>query len=217
MDKTKILIADDHRVVVAGVRTALNDHPDFEVVGEAFDGRQAVELAKSLKPDIAILDVSMPQLSGIDAAKEIRGFSPDIRIVIFTMHTEKQYVIDLFRAGISAYVLKQDPISDLVLALKSVRGGGTYFSTFAPTILLRHMEDLEECGNAKDGFDDLSLREREVFLLLANGRPIKKIAEELFISPKTVESHKYNIMYKLKCKTMTGLTKIGIRRNLIEP
>ena len=92
-----------------------------------------------------------------------------------------------------------------------------YFSTFAPTVLLRHMEDLEECGNAKDGFDDLSLREREVFSLLADGRPIKKIAKELFISPKTVESHKYNIMHKLKCRTMGELTKIGIRKNIIKP
>lgn len=216
MDKTKILIADDHRVVIEGIRSALKEHPEFEVVGEAFDGRQTVELAKSLKPDIVILDISMPELSGVDAARELQKLSPDIRIVVFTMHTDKQYVIDLFRAGISGYVLKQDPMSDLIMALKSVQGGGTYFSTFAPSILLRHAEDLEEWRNTKDGFEDLSLREREVFSLLADGRPIKKIAEELFISPKTVESHKYNIMHKLKCSTMAELTKIGIRRDLIK-
>ena len=217
MGKTKILIADDHRVVVEGIRSALKEHPEFEVVGEAFDGRQAVELAKSLKPDIVILDISMPKLSGVEAAKEIKKLSPDIRIVVFSMHTDKQYVIDLFRAGISAYVLKQDPMSDLILALKSVQGGGTYFSTFAPTVLLRHMEDLAKSGDTKDGFETLSLREREVFSLLADGRPTKKIAGELFISPKTVESHKYNIMHKLKCRTMADLTKIGIRKNLIKP
>jgi len=216
MDKANILIADDHRVVVEGIQSALKEHPEFEVVGEAFDGRQVVELSKSLKPDIVILDVSMPELSGVDAAKEIQELSPDIRIVVFTMHSEKQYVIDLFKAGISAYVLKQDPMSDLILALKAAKGGGTFFSSCAPTILLRHVKDLEECGGTKDGFEALSLREREVFRLLADGKPIKKIAGELFISPKTVETHKYNIMQKLKCDSMAELTKIGIRKNLIK-
>ena len=141
----------------------------------------------------------------------------DVGAIKFTRRRSGVYDKIALRDGCWDFDRSHAPAWERSLALKSVRGGGAYFSTFAPTILLRHMEDLEECGNAKDGFDDLSLREREVFLLLANGKPIKKIAEELFISPKTVESHKYNIMYKLKCKTMVELTKIGIRRNLIEP
>jgi len=216
MDKTKILIVDDHRVVIEGIKSALQEHPEFEVVGEAVDGLQAVESARSLGPEIVIMDISMPNLSGIEATKQIKEFDPEIRIVIYTMYSDKEFVIDLFKAGISAYVLKDDPLADLILALEAVKGGGTYFSTMAPTVLLRHMEELEEKTESTDSYDTLSQREQEVFLLLAEGKSIKKIAGELFISPKTVESHKYNIMEKLQAASVVDLTKIAIRKNLIE-
>jgi DNA-binding NarL/FixJ family response regulator len=216
MDKAKILIVDDHRVVIEGIKSALQEHPEFEAVGDAVDGLQAVEFAKSLGPDIVIMDVSMPDLNGIEATKQIRQFNPEIRIVIYTMYSDKELVIDLFRAGISAYVLKDDPLSDLILALKAVKGGGTYFSTKAPTILLRHMEELEEKTESADSYDSLSQRERGVFQLLAEGKGIREIADELFISPKTVESHKYNIMEKLQAASVVDLTKIAIRKNLIK-
>ena len=216
MDKTKILIADDHRVVIEGIRSALQEHPEFEVVGDAADGLQAVESAKSLGADIVIMDVSMPNLNGIEATGQIKQFNPEIRIVIYTMYSDKELVIDLFRAGISAYVLKDDPLSDLILALQAVKGGGTYFSTFAPTILLRHVEELEEKTGTEDPYDSLSQREREVFRLLAEGKGIKGIANQLFISPKTVETHKYNIMEKLQAASVVDLTKIAIRKNLIK-
>ena len=215
MDKAKILIVDDHRVVIEGIKSALQEHPEFEVVGAAVDGLQAVELAKSLRPDIVLMDVSMPNLNGIDATKQIKQFNPKIRIVIYTMYSDKELVIDLFKAGVSAYVLKGDPLSDLILALKAVKGEGTYFSTKAPTILVRHVEELEEKARSADSFESLSQREREVFQLLAEGKPIKEIAGELFISPKTVESHKYNIMEKLQAASVVDLTKIAIRKNLI--
>ena len=216
MDKTKILIADDHRVVIEGIRSALQEHPEFEVVGDAADGLQAVESAKSLGADIVIMDVSMPNLNGIEATGQIKQFNPEIRIVIYTMYSDKELVIDLFRAGISAYVLKDDPLSDLILALQAVKGGGTYFSTLAPTILLRHVEELEEKTETEDPYDSLSQREREIFRLLAEGKSIKKIADQLFISPKTVETHKYNIMEKLQAASVVDLTKIAIRKNLIK-
>ncbi len=215
-DKSKILIADDHRVVIEGIKSSLQDHPEFEVVGEAIDGLQAVEFANSLKPDIVIMDISMPNLNGIEATKQIKELDPEIAIVIYTMYSDKEFVIDLFKAGISAYVLKDDPLSDLILALKAVKGGGTYFSTTAPTILIRHMEEMEEKNTTKDSFDTLSQREREVFQFLAEGKSIKEIADDLFISPKTVESHKYNIMEKLQATSIVDLTKIAIRKNLIE-
>jgi DNA-binding NarL/FixJ family response regulator len=132
------------------------------------------------------------------------------------MYSDKEFVIDLFKAGISAYVLKDDPLSDLILALKAVKGGGTYFSTMSPTILLRHMKELEEKTESTDSYDTLSQREQEVFQLLAEGKRIKEIADELFISPKTVESHKYNIMEKLQAASVVDLTKIAIRKKLIE-
>jgi len=216
MDKAKILIVDDHYVVIEGIKSALQEHPELEVVGEAVDGLQAVESARSLGPEIVIMDISMPNLSGIEATKQIKEFDPEIRIVIYTMYSDKEFVIDLFKAGISAYVLKDDPLSDLILALEAVKGGGTYFSTMAPTVLLRHMEELEEKTTGEDSFDALSNREQEVFQLLAEGKAIKKIASELFISPKTVESHKYNIMEKLQAESIVDLTKIAIRKNLIK-
>jgi len=216
MDKTKILIVDDHHVVIEGIKSALKDHPEFEVVGEAVDGLEAVELVKSLGPDIVIMDISMPNLNGLDATKQTKKFDPEIYIVIYSMYADKELVIDLFKAGISAYVLKDDPLSDLILALKAVKGGGTYFSTMAPTILLRHMEELKEKTASEDFFDVLSNREKEVFQLLADGKGIKEIANQLFISPKTVESHKYNIMEKLQAESIVDLTKIAIRKNLIK-
>jgi RNA polymerase sigma factor (sigma-70 family) len=215
MSKAKILIVDDHRVVIEGIKSALQEHPEFEVVGEAVDGLQAVESARSLGPEIVIMDISMPNLSGIEATRQIKEFDPEIRIIIYSMYSDKEFVIDLFKAGISAYVLKDDPLADLILALEAVKGGGTYFSTMAPTVLLRHMEELETKTMSKDLFDALSQREREVFQLLAEGKSIKEIAGELFISPKTVESHKYNIMEKLQAASVVDLTKIAIRKNLI--
>ncbi|MCK4619670.1 MAG: response regulator transcription factor [Desulfobacterales bacterium] len=216
MSKAKILIVDDHRVVIEGIKSALQEHPEFEVVGEAVDGLQAVESARSLGPEIVIMDISMPNLSGIEATRQIKEFDPEIRIVIYSMYSDKEFVIDLFKAGISAYVLKDDPLADLILALEAVKGGGTYFSTMAPTVLLRHMEELEEKTESTDSYDTLSQREQEVFQLLAEGKSIKEIAGELFISPKTVESHKYNIMEKLQAASVVDLTKIAIRKNLIE-
>jgi DNA-binding NarL/FixJ family response regulator len=216
MSKTKIFIADDHRVVIEGIKSALHNHPEFEVVGEALDGLQAVKSTLSLEPEIVIMDISMPNLNGIEATREIKKCKPEIGIVIYTMYSDKEFVIDLFKAGISAYVLKDDPLADLILAVKAVKSGGTYFSTMAPTILTRHMEEMEEKNLNKDSFETLSQREQEVFLLLAEGKSIKKIAVQLFISPKTVESHKYNIMEKLQAKTIIDLTKIAIRKNLIK-
>ena len=216
MSKTKILIADDHRVVIEGIKSALQKHPEFDVVGEAIDGLQAVESARSLGPDIVIMDISMPNLSGVEATRQIKELDPEIGIVIYSMYSDKGFVIDLFKAGISAYVLKDDPLSDLILALKAVKGGGTYFSTMAPTVLARHMEEMEEKTTIKNSVDTLSQREREVFQLLAEGKSIKQIAGDLFISPKTVESHKYNIMEKLQAASVVDLTKMAIRKNLIK-
>ncbi len=216
MIKTKILIADDHRIVSEGIKNILSKYQEFEVVGTALNGQEAIKLSESLKPDIVIMDIAMPGVDGIDATKEINKSSPKTKIIIYTMHSDKQYVIDLFKVGISAYVLKKDPISDLILALKAVKGGATFFSTLAPTVLVRHVKKLEKSQNVKDSFEKLSLREHEVFCLLADGKPIKEIAKQLYISPKTVETHKYNIMQKLDVRTIAELTKIGIRKNLIK-
>ncbi len=216
MKKTKVLIVDDHAVVIDGIKKVLSDHPEFEVVGEAYDGYEALGKVESLKPHVVIMDISMPELNGIEATRRIKQSHPDTNIIVFTMHSNKEFVLDLFKAGVTGYVLKSDPTSDLVLAIKATRQGGTYFSKNTPTVLLRHMKDLEQGKGSQDGFDSLSLREREVFCLLAEGKSLKEIADKLYISPKTVGSHKYNIMGKLNALTMTDLVKIAIRKKLID-
>lgn len=213
---SKILIVDDHRVVIEGIRSALEGEPEFQVVGEAFDGHQAVEMVGELKPDIVIMDISMPRLNGVEATRKISQIAPHTRIVVFTMFSDKEYVVALFKEGISAFVLKEDPLSELILALKAVKGFGTYFSTKAPTILAKHMESLENETRDKDPYQTLSHREKEVFLLLARGKSVKAIAKELFISPKTAETHRYNIIQKLGANSVVDLTRIAIRGKLIE-
>ncbi len=215
MAATKVLIVDDHLIVIEGIKSALQHYPEFEVVGEALNGHQAVKLSESLKPDIVIMDISMPGLNGVDATLQIKKSDPQIRIIMFTMNSNREFVVDLLRAGISAYVLKQDPISDLISALKAVSGGGTYFSTEAPTILSRHMKAQEEGRAEKSNFENISLREQKVFQALAEGKSTKEIAGQLHISLKTVESHKYNLMAKLNLESMADLIKLAIRENLI--
>lgn len=215
MIKTKILIVDDHRIVIEGIKSCLAQYSEFEVVGEAVNGRQAVKLAGSLNPDVIVMDISMPDLNGIDATMQIKKNNPGIRIIIYTMNSNREFIIDLFKAGISGYVLKEDPISDLMLAIKAIKSGNSYFSTKAPSVLVDHLLELEGGKVEKNRFESLSLREREVFQLLAEGRSVKEAAERLSISPKTVETHKYSIFNKLEINSMTDLIKIAIRKKIV--
>jgi len=211
----KILIADNHEVVIEGIKAVFQGHPEFEVVGEALDGVQALEQVRSLRPDIVIMDISMPHMNGIEAARRIKRLAPDVRVIIFTIHSNREYIIELLKVGISAYVLKESPLSELILAVKAAKEGGTYLNPVVAAQLI-HEQELEEAGNDKDGFEQLSMREREVLKLLADGKTVKEIAGQLCISPKTVESHKYHIMTKLGVRTIAGLTKIAIKRELIQ-
>ncbi|MHC1729963.1 MAG: response regulator [Syntrophobacteraceae bacterium] len=216
MKKIRVLIADDHQVVVGGIRSAIEQMPDFEVVGQASNGRDAVRLAKSLNADIVIMDISMPDLNGIDATLQLRKSCPKTRIIIFTMYSDREYLMDLIGAGVSAYVLKENPLSDLMDALDATKVGGTFFSTITPHGLVEQVE-LLQAENLRDGFNDLSLREREVLQLLAEGHNVGDIALKLNLSRKTVESHKYNLMAKLEVHSIADLTKIAIKKKLIAP
>jgi len=215
-ERATVLLVDDHRVVIEGIRRALEKENEFQVVGEALDGHEAVHKAMSLRPDIIVLDISMPRLDGISATRSIKKVSPESRIVIYTMYSDKDYVVTLFKEGVSAFVLKEDPLTELILALKAVKGCGTYFSTKAPTILVRHMEALTEGNREKEICEILSQREMEVFLLLAKGKSTKTIAKMLFISPKTVETHRYHIMQKLEADSVVALSRMAIRKGLIQ-
>ena len=217
MDDIRVLIADDHGVVIEGIKSALGDLDGYEVAGTATDGVQALAQVKALRPDIVIMDISMPDMNGVEATKEIKEHFPETRIVIYTMFSDKEYVLELFKAGMDGYILKQDPLSDLLFALDAVRAGGTYFSTKAPKVLSEHLrgEAMVEEAEGENELKALSQRERQIFELLADGKTIKEIARTLYISPKTVESHKYNIMAKLELDSLTELTKLAIRKNLI--
>jgi DNA-binding NarL/FixJ family response regulator len=218
--KTTIYLVDDHMVVIEGIRMYLSGNADFEIVGHTASGRDAVKQVKSLKPDIVIMDIFMPDFNGILATYEIKKSRVKTKIIAYSMSSDKEHVLSLFKAGASGFVLKGDSLEDLLRALEAVKSGGTYYSRIAEKHIRDHMRELELGDAARvmeidNGIARLSLREKEVFPLLADGRSIKEIAEILCISPKTVESHKYNIMGKLGVSSMASLTKLAIQKGLI--
>ncbi len=210
--KTRILLADDHAVVRRGLRLVLDAEPDLEVVAEAGDGAEAVELAVSTDIELAILDVSMPRLTGLQAARELTQRKPELRVLILTMHDNEQYFFEALRAGASGYVLKSVADRDLVEACRATIRGEPFLYPAAVNALIR--DHLERGG---DNGDDLSPRENEIVQLIAEGYSSKEIAAELFIAPKTVERHRSNILEKLGTRDRVALTRYAIRRGLIEP
>lgn len=215
MPKKRILIAEDHEIVIEGIKSILETHSDLTLVGRALNGREAVKMAAALHPDIVVMDIAMPGLNGIDATLQIRKASPDIRIIIYTMNADRELIIDLFKAGISGFVLKEDPISDLMMAIKTVSKGNAYFSSQAPAVFVDYVSRLEKGEVRKDPFDTLSLREREIFQLLAEGETVKSISKHLFISTSTVETHKYAIMRKLDLHSLSDLIKLAVKKRII--
>jgi DNA-binding NarL/FixJ family response regulator len=212
MTAHRLLLVDDHQVVIEGIKGLFAGRPDIAVVGEATNGEQAVELAAKLHPDVVVMDISMPGLNGVEATIAIRQTEPTADIIIYTMHADQRFILELFKAGISGHVLKADDPALLVQAVDAVCAGGTFFTTVTPQELLRQFKG----ETAGDGLDLLSKRELEVFRLLADGVPLKRIAADLCISPKTVETHKYNIMEKLAAESTADLTKIALRHGLIK-
>lgn len=215
MQPTRILIADDHQIVIEGIKSLLQSRPDIDLVGQAMNGREAVKMADRLKPDIVILDIAMPDLNGMDATLQIQKKFPDIRVIIYTMDADRELVIDLFKAGISGFVLKDDPIADLIMAIETVQRGNSYFSSKAPAIIVDYVNRLEKGEVKKSPLDTLSLREREIFQLLAEGRKVKSISEHLCISASTVETHKYAILRKLDIRSLSDLIKLAVKKRII--
>ncbi len=207
----KILLADDHEIVRDGLR-ALLEREGFTVVGEASDGREAVKLAQDQQPDVAVLDLAMPSLNGVDAAKEIAHVSPKTKAVLLTVHAEDQYVLTALRAGISGYVLKTKATADLVQAIKEVSLGKTYLSPGVSGAVVQAY-----LARAEIPPDPLSSRERQVLQLIAEGKTTKEVATVLVISVKTAESHRTRIMQKLDIHETASLVRYAVRQGLVQP
>jgi DNA-binding NarL/FixJ family response regulator len=211
---TRILIADDFAIVRQGLKKVLNAKPDLEVVAEAEDGREAVE--KALKEDIhlAILDVSMPRMTGIQAAAELKKRKPELKTLMLSMHDSEQFLFEALKAGASGYVLKSGADTDIVDACRAAMRGDSYLYPSAVTTLVR--DYVERGGRGEEQFDILTPRELEVLKLIAEAYTNKQIADALFISVKTVERHRQNILDKLGMRDRVELTRYAIRRGLIQ-
>jgi DNA-binding NarL/FixJ family response regulator len=212
---TRILIADDHAIVRSGLKRVLDAKPDMEVVAEAEDGAEAVE--KALKEDVhlAILDVSMPRMTGIQAAAELHKRKPELKILMLSMHDSEQFLFEALKAGASGYVLKSGADTDIVDAVRAAMRGDSYLYPSAVTTLVRDYVD--RGGRGEEQFDVLTPRELEVLKLIAEANTSKEIADKLFISIKTVERHRQNILDKLGMRDRVELTRYAIRRGLIQP
>ena len=209
---TRVLIADDHGIVRGGLKLLLERQPDIEVVGEAADGAEAVERALALRPDLAILDVSMPLLTGIQATHEIKRHAPEIDVLVLSMHDDERYVFEALKAGASGYVLKREADQDLVDAVRSVTRGEPFLTNAATETLVREWMADETTGPR----EPLSPREQEVLKLIAEAQTNRQIGEILHLSEKTVESHRGNILRKLGMRDRVELVRYAIRRGLVE-
>jgi DNA-binding NarL/FixJ family response regulator len=207
----RVLLADDHTIVRQGLKTLLA-REGFEVVAEAATGREALRLAQSTRADVAVLDVSMPELNGIDAGREIMQTCPETKVLLLTQHAEEAYVTSAMRAGLHGYILKSQAASDLVHAVREVQRGRLYLSAALSQVLVEAFRDQ---AGVRD--DPLTLREREVLQLVAEGRSSKEIAQTLGISTKTAESHRSRIMTKLGLHETASLVRYAIRHHLIAP
>ena len=212
MSKIRIVLADDHAVLRAGIRALLELQPDFQVVGDASDGAQAIAAVRALRPDVVLMDVGMPGMDGLAATRQIKEISPNTRILILTQHENKEYVLPALKVGASGYVLKRSEGDELLNAVRTVHAGGTFLD---PSVAGLIAEEVRRGSSAQDPYETLSDREREVLLLLAQGKTHKQIGETLFISAKTVDFHRTNLLRKLGLSSRADLTRYAVRRGLI--
>jgi DNA-binding NarL/FixJ family response regulator len=211
---TRILIADDFAIVREGLKKVLNAKPDLEVVAEAEDGREAVDKALNEDVHLAVLDVSMPRMTGIQAAAELQKRKPELKTLMLSMHDSEQFLFEALKAGASGYVLKSGADTDIVDAVRAAMRGDSYLYPSAVTTLVR--DYVERGGRGEEQFDVLTPRELEVLKLIAEAYTNKQIADALFISIKTVERHRQNILDKLGMRDRVELTRYAIRRGLIQ-
>ena len=211
MSPYRIILADDHLLFRKGLKRIIEDSQNLSVIGEAGDGLQLLELLKKTKPDMVILDISMPKLRGLEAAHEIKSVDPDVKILILTMHRNKEYLLQALSAKADGYLLKEDTDAQLIAAIESIRGGKIFLSPLMSDDLSQDLLGLME--NTDRSLDKtLSTREKEVLTLLAEGKSSREIADLLYISLRTVEHHRASINKKLKVKNIVDLVKYAIRK-----
>jgi len=215
----RILIADDHDLMRRGIKGLLQTHPGWEICAEANTGREAVTKAQELKPDIAILDISMPDLNGVDAAKRIRKESPDTEILILSVHYSDQLIRDILEAGVRGYIVKSDSDRDLVIAVETLANHKPFLTPRATEVMLTSFnEGRTRSTEAPTTIRErLTSREREIVQLLAEGKSSKEVASSLCISVKTAETHRANIMRKLQLHTVSELVRYAVRNQIVEP
>jgi two-component system response regulator NreC len=217
MPHVRILLADDHTLVRQGLRKLLEERPDWEVVAEAADGREAVRLAEQHRPDVAIVDVAMPLLNGIEATRQITRRVPETRVLVLSMHADEAYVRQILQAGGTGYLLKDSADVDLLQAVSETSQGRSFFSPSIAGVMLdtyRRQGD-GGAGGAGDRFDTLSEREREVFQLIAEAKTNKEIAALMHVSPSTVETHRAHLMEKLDLHSAAEIVLYAVRRGVI--
>ena len=211
----RIVLADDHVVMRNGLRLLLERQPNFEVVGESADGRQTVEICDKLKPDVLVLDIAMPNLNGIEAARQISAKWPQTAIVILSMHSDESYVLRALKSGARAYLLKDSAEADLLNAIRAVSEGKAFFSPAISKMLVEdYMRRLEQRG-VEDSYELLTTREREVLQLLAEGKSNKEVASMLNLSLYTIETHRGNILQKLNLHSVPELILYAVRKGVI--
>lgn len=211
-----LLLADDHQVLREALRMMLDTQPDLQVVAETGDGLEALALTEKHKPDVLIVDMMMPGLSGLEVARRTRRISPATKVIVLSMHDAESYVVESLDAGVSGYVLKKSSSTELIFAIRQALAGALYLSPSLNERAIQAYIQRSQESRAEDPFDALTDREREVFQLAAEGSSNPQIAERLSLSPRTVEMHRANLMKKLGLKSQTDLVKYAVKRGMVE-
>ena len=215
MPKLRVLLGDDHTLMRQGLRKIMEERPEWEVVAEVGDGREAVKKCLALKPDVAVLDVAMPLLNGIDATQQIARKVPETKVLVLSMHSDEAYVTRALQAGATGYMLKDSAGKDLLKGIASVAAGQAYFSPAIARLMLDDYVRRVSGADVVDRYETLSAREREIFQLIAEARTNKEVAELLEISPATVETHRARILQKLDIHNTAELVLYAVRRGVI--
>ena len=215
VNKIRVVLAEDHTLVRKGLKAILSGYPNIEVIGEASDGREAVQLAETLHPHVVVIDINMPGLNGLEATDRIKHRCPDVRILVLSMHANEEYVLQVLRSGASGYLLKDSATEELVKGIESVNEGEAYLSPRISKTVIADYVRRTDAEDQRAPHEMLTPREREILQLVAEGHTSKEIAEQLHLSIKTVETHRANLMDKLDIHNRAGLIRYAIRAGLI--